>query len=337
MKVARYQAGAGAGSLAGVRKLPQPLAASVPEVEWWDRPFLKGADTDAESSKGYALAVNTDIINVLITHPLELAPPSEAPPPSPAPLMLTPQERKKIKRAKKMEREKEKQDLVRFGFAAPAEPRVKLSNIMRVMGTDAVADPSAVEAKVRKQAADRKAKHEAHNDGRKLTKEQKKDKIKKKLMKEKSVDVKVAVFQAGDLADERRRTKIDRNVQDLSLTGIALLHIDCNVIVVEGGPKALKKFTRLLTVRMDWKPVQHAKPEGEAAEEKPDDDEEEEEPKNYKKCVLVWTGVVAKPTFKTFRFETCRTEAMARKFLEDRGVAQYWDMARTHNPDAPPG
>lgn len=41
-------------------------------------------------------------------------------------------------------------------------------------------------------------------------------------------------------------------------------------------------------------------------------------------------GVVVKRAFENFRFENCRTEAMARKFLTDRGVPQYWDMCKNY-------
>ena len=47
---------------------------------------------------------------------------------------------------------------------------------MRVLGSDAVQDPTKMEAHVRKQMADRQRKHEAANASRKLTKEQKSEK-----------------------------------------------------------------------------------------------------------------------------------------------------------------
>ena len=56
-----------------------------------------------------------------------------------------------------MEREKEKQELVRQGLLDPPKPKVKLSNLMRVLGTEAVADPSAMEKVVRNQMAERQA------------------------------------------------------------------------------------------------------------------------------------------------------------------------------------
>ncbi len=54
-----------------------------------------------------------------------------------------------------MEREKEKQELIRQGLLDPPKPKVKLSNLMRVLGTDAVMDPTAMEQQVRNQMAER--------------------------------------------------------------------------------------------------------------------------------------------------------------------------------------
>ena len=56
-----------------------------------------------------------------------------------------------------MEREKEKQELIRQGLLDPPKPKVKLSNLMRVLGTEAVLDPSAMEKQVRDQMVERQA------------------------------------------------------------------------------------------------------------------------------------------------------------------------------------
>lgn len=45
------------------------------------------------------------------------------------------------------------------------------------------------------------------------------------------------------------------------------------------------------------------------------------------RCSKVWSGTVRTAAFNKFVVETCRTEAAARKFLADRGVEHYWDLA----------
>lgn len=61
-------------------------------------------------------------------------------------------------------------------------------------------------------------------------------------------------------------------------TGCAVLYKDVNLVIVEGGPKAIKKFKRLMLHRIKW------------SDEKDSDDDEEEDAASKKTapCVLVW-------------------------------------------------
>ena len=44
-------------------------------------------------------------------------------------------------------------------------------------------------------------------------------------------------------------------------------------------------------------------------------------------CRLIWEGLMPKRVFTGFRFQVCRNRASARKLLEQRGLANFWDMA----------
>ncbi|VDP95914.1 unnamed protein product [Echinostoma caproni] len=66
---------------------------------------------------------------------------------------------------------------------------------MRVLGSDAVQDPSKVEAYVRAQMESRKRAHEAANAARKLTKEQARYKRIKKIKEDTTHQVHVAVYR----------------------------------------------------------------------------------------------------------------------------------------------
>ena len=72
---------------------------------------------------------------------------------------------------------------------------VKLSNLMRVLGTDAVQDPTKVEKHVRAQMAKRQKAHEQANAARKLTDEQRKEKRIKKLKEDTSDVVHVTMYR----------------------------------------------------------------------------------------------------------------------------------------------
>jgi len=75
------------------------------------------------------------------------------------------------------------------------QPKVKMSNLMRVLGTEAVQDPTKIEAHVRKQMAERLANHAKANAERKLTPEQRKEKVLRKLKEDTSAGVHVAVYR----------------------------------------------------------------------------------------------------------------------------------------------
>ena len=93
-------------------------------------------------------------------------------------------------------------------------------------------------------------------------------------------------------------------------------------MVVEGGPKAQKRYRKLLMQRIDW---------GDVADDDDDEDEEEDREERRRnaaeRCKVVWEGQVIKANFKAFRVEPARTADVARKLLKDRGCEHYWDMS----------
>jgi len=275
----------------------------------------------------------TDVkITIYIHHPVELTPAGEPPPPGLMPLMLTEKEKKKIRHMRKLEKEKERQDMMRFGLLTENDNRATLKNFVSVMGTDAFTAPSNAEAIVKKQMAERLAKHLQHNESRRKSAEQKAEKLRKKLKENVESEINVAVFRAGDFSDARRRFKVDINAQQLGLGGIAVLWGDCNVVAVEGAAKPVKKFARLMCYRIQWNtPTEGATADGEESGGEEDEEAADKSKVKSKGCVLVWQGTVAKRMFKEgFRFEACRSEAMARKFFEDKKVLHYWEMCRNY-------
>ena len=61
------------------------------------------------------------------------------------------------------------QELVKQGLLEPPKPKVKISNLHRVLGAEAAADPTAVEREVRRQMAERQQAHNDRNLARMLT------------------------------------------------------------------------------------------------------------------------------------------------------------------------
>ncbi|NXK50827.1 PRPF3 protein, partial [Chauna torquata] len=198
---------------------------------------------------------------------------------------------------------------------------VRISNLMRVLGTEAVQDPTKVEAHVRAQMAKRQKAHEEANAARKLTAEQRKAKKIKKLKEDVSQGVHIAVYRVRNLSNPAKKFKIEANAGQLYLTGVVVLHKDVNVVVVEGGPKAQKKFKRLMLHRIKWD-EQTSNTKGED-----DDESDEESVKKTNKCSLVWEGTAKDRSFGEMKFKQCPTENMAREHFKKHGAEHYWDLA----------
>jgi len=186
----------------------------------------------------------------------------------------------------------------------------------RVLTSEAVADPSAIEKKVKQEMEERLGNHEARNEARKLTPEEKRAKKIKKFTEDISGEVCVALFRVSDLTNPQRRYKVEINAQDNHLSGCILYCGDITMVAVEGGPKGIKRYKKLMQQRINWSTTI----EGEEKKTTPG------------WCHLIWEGITARPAFKNFRIESnFETEAQARKFLQDRGVGHYFDFAKLFN------
>lgn len=62
----------------------------------------------------------------------------------------------------------------------------------------------------------------------------------------------IRCFRVRDLANPAHRFKVETNANQLFMTGLMAMHSDCNVVVVEGGPKQQRRFKRLMLHRIKW-------------------------------------------------------------------------------------
>ncbi|NXK15179.1 PRPF3 protein, partial [Herpetotheres cachinnans] len=283
----------------------------IPEIEWWDSYIIpNGLDL-----KGGMSSKRDEYFGItnLVEHPAQLNPPGTAP-------VL-------VSFAVKLDTKYSKR-LALCGVNQRASPQLqhcspvlRISNLMRVLGTEAVQDPTKVEAHVRAQMAKRQKAHEEANAARKLTAEQRKAKKVKKLKEDVSQGVHIAVYRVRNLSNPAKKFKIEANAGQLYLTGVVVLHKDVNVVVVEGGPKAQKKFKRLMLHRIKWD-EQTSNTKGED-----DDESDEESVKKTNKCSLVWEGTAKDRSFGEMKFKQCPTENMAREHFKKHGAEHYWDLA----------
>ncbi|XP_038220944.1 U4/U6 small nuclear ribonucleoprotein Prp3 [Zerene cesonia] len=312
-----------------------PDSDRVPDIEWWDSVILMtpeereakrtAGDTNDARTDTQRVAdcnvgdddivdnLNGDAITNLVEHPQQLRPPTEPLKPTYMPVFLTKKERKKLRRQSRREAWKEEQEKVRLGLEAPPEPKLRISNLMRALGTEAVQDPTAIEAKVREQIAKRQKTHLEANKARALTKEQKREKVDRKIREDTTMGVHVAVYRIKDLFEcASAKFKVEVNAQQLHMTGCVVLHRGCCVVVVEGGPKQHAKYKRLMLHRIKWE------------EETVKETDGTEVPNS---CQLVWEGTTAQRSFGEIKFKVMPTEKQARELFHKHKVEHYWDLA----------
>uniref|UniRef100_A0A7N0V5Q8 Uncharacterized protein n=1 Tax=Kalanchoe fedtschenkoi TaxID=63787 RepID=A0A7N0V5Q8_KALFE len=288
----------------------------IPEIEWWDVPLLLPGNLGDISDIDDKLKMEK--ITIYIEHPRPIEPPAEPAPPPPQPLKLTKKEQKKLRTQRRLAREKERQEMIRQGLLEPPKPKVKMSNLMKVLGSEATQDPTKLEMEIRTAAAEREQAHVDRNIARKLTPAERREKKERKLFDDpNTLETLVSVYKIVDLSRPQMKFKVEVNAKENRLTGCTVITNGMSVVVVEGGNKSIKRYGKLMLKRINWA----------ASVEPEDDDEEEIEDKPVNKCVLVWQGSVAKPSFTKFSMHNCMTEAAAKKVFSDAGVAHYWEMA----------
>uniref|UniRef100_A0A667WD17 U4/U6 small nuclear ribonucleoprotein Prp3 n=1 Tax=Myripristis murdjan TaxID=586833 RepID=A0A667WD17_9TELE len=290
----------------------------VPIIEWWDS-YVLPSNIVLTPEEKFDDVEFFGVTN-LVEHPAQISPPVDTDKPVTLGVYLTKKEQKKLRRQTRREAQKELQEKVRLGLMPPPEPKVRISNLMRVLGTEAVQDPTKVEAHVRAQMAKRQKAHEEANAARKLTAEQRKEKKVKKLKEDLTHGVHIAVYRIRNLHNPAKKFKVEANANQLYLTGTVVLHKDVNIVVVEGGPKSQKKFKKLMMHRIKWE-EHNTKRDGK------NDPDGDDDTKRNNKCWLIWEGTAKERSFGDMKFKQCPTENMAREHFKKHGTEHYWDLA----------
>ncbi|CAE6452992.1 unnamed protein product [Rhizoctonia solani] len=273
-------------------------------------------------------------ITMYVQHPIPVPAPWEKNQTELKPLKLTSKEAKKLRRRRRMADLQEKQDRVRMGLLPPDPPKVRLANLMKVLTTDAVQDPTKVEARVRREVAARKVAHDKMNTERKLTDEQRREKVESKKTEEERKGLFVAVFKIKTLSDPSHRFKVRKNAEQYGLTGICIFNPSFALVVVEGSAKAIKGYKRLMLVRIDWTQAAGAREADEDAPPPKDEQEDEGGPVSLEnnRCDLVFEGPIREHNFQSFKPKRCPTDAMAKEALGTKALP-YWDTAKTFVED----
>lgn len=302
-----------------------------PDIEWWDEALVPSYDV-IEDPGSLKIGTDDSIVTNLIQHPVALEPPQERMMPAPKPMYLTTKEQKKLRRQRRMAELKEQQAKIRLGLVPAPPPKVKKGNLMRVLGEEAVKDPTAVEAMVNQQIAERHQQHLQSNEERKLTAEEKHEKVAANQGKDASKGLHTLVFKIGSLANGQHRYKVQKNAEQHALTGICIMHPKFNLVIVEGGEWSISKYKKLMCNRIDWTenvPSRDSK-QGQQRQWLMAEDEKgglKDMTSNY--CKLVFEGEVKLRSFKRWTSKVAETDAEARDLLARSKMENFWSQARS--------
>ncbi|KAI1178151.1 pre-mRNA processing factor 3-domain-containing protein [Nemania sp. FL0916] len=306
-----------------------------PDIEWWDEGLVDGTNYD-DIDNPAVLKIDTEdtIITSYIQHPVAIEPPQDQRISAPKPMYLTPNEQAKLRRQRRMADLKEEQAKIRLGLVPAPPPKIKKGNLMRVLGEEAVKDPTAVEARVNREIADRHAKHMETNEERKLTKEQRHEKLARNQEKDVLKGIHMLAFKVNTLANGQHRFKIGKNAEQQNLKGLVIMHPKQNLIIVEGGEYSIRQYKKLMLNRIDWAENTPTRDRGGESDGTRDWLHAEDEKGNLKdlafnKCQLLFEGEVKSQAFHSFKSRVCETDAEARQVLSRAKLESFWNMAKS--------
>ncbi|OCH85070.1 PRP3-domain-containing protein [Obba rivulosa] len=331
-----------------------------PAAEWWDAALLPNKTYDDLSLGMSRLNIRNENspITIYVQHPIPIPAPGDKNKAAMKPLKLTKKarsrqclcslEQKKMRKQRRQAELQDKRDRIRMGLIPPDPPKVRLANLMKVLTSDAVQDPTRVEARVRREVAMRRHAHEKMNAERKLTDEQRREKIENKKLEEEKRGIYGAVFKVKTLSDPSHRFKVRKNAEQMNLTGACIFHPTFSMVYVEGAAKFIRQYKRLMLHRIAWTEqsrargeeeveIEHGDEEGEGGKGKgkaADEGGGEEGPVSLEdnQCWLIWEGQLRDRAFNNFKPKSCPTDAAAKEVLGAK-LSGYWDQAKNWKPE----
>ena len=241
---------------------------------------------------------------------------------------LTLKEKKKLLHQKRMRIANDEREQIKLGLKQPKKPKIKEKNKLNLLKEKFIS-PTEIDLYVKKQYEIRKKKMLEENEKRKLTKEQKKEKIKKKFEKDLKDGTYASLFKIKYLTSDKNRFKIDKNSQQLYLTGLCLMNRENtlnNLLYVEGGYKAIQRFKKLVLSRIKWNET-----EKDLVNQKlslKNDDEKNKENNNINNCKLLWEGSVRKRIWGKWKMREIKSEQDAIAILKEKNMEYIWNMIK---------
>jgi U4/U6 small nuclear ribonucleoprotein PRP3 len=290
----------------------------VPDVEWWDK----------------AVYDDPSLITHLIEHPIPIKGFLKDTDTAEQKVMLTEEERRKLRKLRNQEKLREFQDKIKMGLIPPPPPKIKMKNLMLVLGNEQVAEPSAIEQSVRSQIQQRLEDHLRRNEEKKLSPEARRQKTISKWTNSTDSHMYVSVFIVPSKAVTGKiKFKINKSGEELHLGGFFLdIGIESipSLIVAMGSRKSIKRFDKTLLKRIDWVSG------GVVADDDNDDEEEDKEQKEDGGgiCHRIFHGSQPHETkLPRWSYLVVKDMETARSFVTDKKCSHFFDMALRFRDD----
>ncbi|KAG1735635.1 Pre-mRNA-splicing factor 3 [Suillus paluster] len=186
----------------------------------------------------------------------------------------------------------------RMGLIPADPPKVHLSNLMKVLTSDAVQDPTRIEARVRKEKENKKSEEE----------------------------------KKGIVGLPSHRFKVPKNAEQRNSTGVCIFNPAFSMVYVEGTGRLDVVIDNGGKDDNEAHSSSGAGDSGSADGNRAAKAQDETASLRYNACYLVWQGQLRDRAFNMFMPRGCPTGAMAREALGQK-LAGYWDQAKNWKPE----
>ena len=175
-----------------------------------------------------------------------------------AKLYPTRDEQRRFRRIKKAEAARRTNQRVKLGLAPLPPPALRLSALPRILANNPQLNPTAVELAARQAQEERRQRHEAHNNARKLTRTGKKARLLRRLRRDSARGVLLSLFVVGRRGRSENLHALMRFLRRHYFNGRVVVPRGqargCLplVVAVEGGRRFSRLLQRLVERRVRW-------------------------------------------------------------------------------------
>ena len=173
------------------------------------------------------------------------------------------------------------------------------------------------------------------NEERKLTKEEKNEKLAEKKGKDAAKGIHVAVFKVNSLANGRHKFKVNKNAEQMDLSGIVVCGPKQTLICAEGGQKSVRDYTKLLLNRINWSendipPVREGNKIAKEAWLQAQEEDGTLKDLSENHCSLIFEGEMSSRAFRNkWSFKVVETDKEAMDALSRAKMENFWTQAKS--------